>query len=129
VKLNQITWARWRVIDPYNDKYYNVFTVSIPQPSYQYPCAAVLLSIASGKNKVLLRFGSLDELREIFITPDDYRERLELGYRMAIEQRDKIQRHLKTFIALETAKGAVVDTGTGEILAEAERIVNGKQRQ
>jgi len=125
--LKVITWARWKVMSSLEAKYYTVFTVSVFKPSWEFPIACVAMSQRSGINKSFMRFLTLESLQEVFVIPEIYKERLIEGYAQAVQEAREIQTKQKTLWKMsDMAPGThVVRTDTGEIIAEAERIIRG----
>lgn len=122
--LHVITWARWKVTDPFSDKYYSIFTASILKPTWQYPIACATMAISKGRQKVFMRL-PYEALKEVFVIPQEYQERLEEGYQQAQTEALEIQKQQKALWKMSNlANGShVVRTDTGEIIAEAERIM------
>lgn len=125
--LKAITWGRWKSYDPYDSRYFTVFTVSVLRPSFEFPVACVSLAVSNGGGKVFQRFASLTDLRKIIVVPVEYIERLTEGYAQALQEARKItdkQQSLYKMNNLEPGS-QVVRTDTGEIIAEAEKILDG----
>jgi len=123
--LKVVTWARWKVADPYDDRYYINFTASILKPTFEAPVPCASMSVVTAAGRVFTRFKNLADLRALFVVPDEYIGRLEEGYREAVRETTRIQTHLKMMMkagGLEPGS-FVVRTDTGEILAQAERIL------
>jgi len=123
--LRVITWCRWKIGDPFDDRFYSIFTASVLKPSWEYPIASVAMSIVKGNHKLFMRIATLESLYSVFVIPEVYRERLSVAWGEAVTDacniRDK-QRLLHNIGNLEPGS-AVVRTDTGEIIAEAERIM------
>ncbi len=126
--LKAITWARWKYFDPYEPKYFTVFTASVMKPSFEYPVACVSLSVSNGCGKVFCRFASLVDLRKCLVVPDEYIERLNEGYAQAVAESQAIAAKQQTLFRISNLQpgSQVVRTDTGEIVAEAERIIEGR---
>jgi hypothetical protein len=127
--IKQITWARWRTYDPYDSQYYTVYTVAVPKPSYEYPGACMMMWVTNTKGKVMARYASLQALRQVYVIPIEYEGRLEEGYRQAEAEALKVQTRLRAMIKIDNLQpGArVIRTDTGEVVAEAERIIKEAQ--
>lgn len=121
--LRVITWCRWKVSDPYSKDNFTLFTASVLKPSFEFPIAGVAMSIVKGRYKVFIRLPSLKDLAGVFVIPEEYRERLRNAYQQALVEAETIQKHQKALYQLQKPGSAVIDTGTGEILSEAERII------
>lgn len=127
--LEVITWARWRINDSYAKEFYTVFTASVLRPNFEYPLATVSMSIVKGSRRMFLTFATLEDLRAVFVIPAAYNERLEFAYQEATEEMQTIidkQQALHRMANL--APGSqIVRTDTGEVIAEAERILKEAQ--
>ena len=123
--LKVITWCRWKVADPYTKENFTLFTASVLKPSFEFPIASVAMSIVKGRYKVFLRLPSVKVMAGVFVIPKEYRERLTKSYEQALAEAETIQKHQKTLYKMQgLAPGShVVRTDTGEIIAEAERII------
>ncbi len=132
--LKVITWARWKVVSKLDAKYYTVFTISVFKPSWEFPIACVAMSQRNGISKSFMRFLTPEDLQEVFVIPKVYKERLIEGYAQAVLEAREIQTKQKALWKMSDLQPGshVVRTDTGEIIAEAERILreneNGEQR-
>jgi len=129
--LRVITWCRWKLPDPYTKENFTIFTASVLKPSFEYPIASVSMSIVKGRYKVFLRLPSLKDLASVFVIPTEYQDRLRTAYQQALSEAGPIQSHQKALYKMQgLAPGSnVVRTDTGEIIAEAERIIKGAKSQ
>lgn len=123
--LQVITWCRWKLPDPYTKENFTLFTASVLKPSFEFPLASVSMSIVKGRYKVFLRLPSLKDLSGVFVIPEEYQERLRKAYQQALAEAETIQKHQKALYKMQgLAPGSnVVRTDTGEVIAEAERIL------
>jgi len=123
-QLKVITWARWTVSDPFSPEFYTIFTASILKPSWEFPIACASMSIRKGRNKVFLRM-PYEALRDTFVIPDVYISRLAVAYHEAEMQAHNIIEQQKAYHKMSgLAPGSsIVRTDTGEIIAEAQRIL------
>ena len=123
--LKVVTWCRWKVQDPYDKRFLVNYTASVLKPSFETPVPCISMSIVTAAGRVFVRFRCLEDLRQVFVVPSEYIERLQEGYATAIVEANKLQTHLKTMMKSgDLAPGSyVVRTDTGEIVAEAERII------
>jgi len=128
--ISNITWCRWKVVDM-DGEHYTVITVSVPKPGYQYPTACLLVSLTSGSRKVMMRFSDIKGLKQVFVVPCEYDERIGVGYGEAVKVADGIQRQLRAVMKMGGLGegGKVIRTDTGEIIAEAENIIKGAKRE
>lgn len=127
--LQVITWARWNVNDPLEPEYYTVFTASILKPSWEYPFPCASMAIRKGKNKLFMRM-SYQALINTFRIPVEYLDRLNSGYREALNLATSIQEKQRQLHKLNSLPPGtqLVRTDTGEIIAEAERILREADR-
>jgi len=120
-----ITWARWKFYDSYDKRYFTTFTASVLKPSFEYPVASVTMSVVNAAGRVFMRFATIENLRSLFIIPNEYAERLEEAYRKAIFEAQTIQDKQKALYKMSglLPGSKIVRTDTGEIIAEAEDIL------
>ncbi len=85
------------------------------------------ISINNTHNKIFMRFRSLVALQQVFVVPAEYIARLSAAHEQAIEQSNHIQERVRLMCKLSNVPPGtqLVRTDTGEIIAEAERILNG----
>lgn len=124
--LRVLSWARWELVDAFDQRYKTVFTASVLKPSFEYPVACASMSVVKGRDRVFIRFMSLDELHQVFTVPEKYTERLQLAFREAERQAENIRSQQRSYHAMSKRPNSlIVDPESGEILAEAERIIKG----
>jgi len=126
--LLAVTWARWTVQDPIDEEHYTIFTASILKPSWEYPIVCASMAIRKGIKKIFIRL-SYGGLLATFVIPDEYRERLDLGYKEALSIAEYIQSKQRALHRLSNIPpGAkVIRTDTGEIIAEVEQYLKEKK--
>lgn len=124
---NRLTWAKWRVYDPFDRERYTTFYVSVYEPSWEFPFASLLIRVTSGKGSMFHRFASVDDFMDVYVVPEVYVNRLREAMWKAEEIADGVNEDMKLAMnRRQLAKGGqIVRTDTGEILAEAERIIEG----
>ena len=124
-KKRRLTWYRWEWQDPIHPDMWTACTCSVYQPTYELPFVSVLVSIANGGGKVLFRCSSLEQAQQRIVIPDEGIERLQLAITKAQGYLEDIQEDLRLILNAHTLEGGgqIVRTDTGEILAEAERII------
>jgi len=85
----------------------------------------VLISIANGGGRVLMRCANLEEAKSRVVIPEEGWERLELALTKAQGILEVIQRDLRILSGLQTmAPGSsLVRTDTGEVVAEVEKLL------
>lgn len=123
---NRITWAKWRVFDPFDRERYMTFYVSVYEPTWEMPYASLLIRATSGNGSMFHRFASVDDLLKVYVVPEGYVERLREAIIKAEKIADDIHKDMRLAMnRRQLAKGGqIVRTDTGEILAEAERILS-----
>ncbi len=118
-------YYRWEHRDGHNQEYWTAFTASVYRPTYDRPFVSVLLSIANGGGRVLMRFASVSDLRTCVVMPPDGVVRIESAYNRAMEHMAEVNSRLRALREMERNPDArLVVPSTGEILSEAERIIN-----
>jgi len=122
--FKSLTWASWKAYDQTDPEHFTIFTAFILKPSWEYPIASAAMTIRRGTKKILLRM-SYKSLDELFKIPKEYKERLDHAYRQSLTQsRDIIEQQKAYHKMAGLAPGSqIVRTDTGEIIAEAERIL------
>ena len=128
--FKSITWASWKTTDSLDPEHFTIFTAFILKPSWEYPVASAAMTIRRGTKKILLRM-SYESLRTLFNVPEEYRERLDAGHRQAIAQMKDIIKQQKVYhkTADLSPGSCIVRTDTGEIIAEAERIMREAKKE
>jgi hypothetical protein len=112
-----------------DNEHYSVFTASVLKPDYEHPVPVVAMSVVKGRDRVFIKFPTLDALHKLFVVPEIYIERLATGWMQAVEEAAIIQKQLKTLMQLsKLAPGSqVVRTDTGEVIAEVESFLKDRQ--
>lgn len=116
--------------DPYSDKYWTALTCSVLAPSFEHPYASIHVSIANAGSKTLFRIRDIKALRSIFKIPKSHIRRLEDAFINAEYEANRIEADMKLLFEKRhlTGKAKLINTGTGEILAEAEDIVRKRRK-
>jgi len=82
--------------------------------------------MSNGSGSAFCRFASLESLKQVFVMPSSFQERVETAIKKANLIADDISNDMR--LAMNRRQlaqgGQIIRTDTGEILAEAERIVN-----
>ena len=125
----RLAYYRWEWPDPVHKNLWTACTVSVYPPTYDRPYVSILVSIANGGGKVLMRVPSVKEAQRRTGMPDEAVERLQLAETRAIGILAEIKRSLRLIAeSLSLSPGGqVVRTDTGEVLAEAEKIIKEAQ--
>ncbi len=123
----RLAWYRWTLKDCYSPKFWTAFTIGVYAPSRDRPVVAVLFSIANGGGKVFMRFRSMAELQQYFILPNDKQaiDRLLQAEVEAGKLADQFEADMKLILDAKHRR-QLIDADTGEIVAEAERIIKGE---
>jgi hypothetical protein len=118
--------ASKKIKDSYNPKSYTWRMVLVPKPTVEQPYPCILVTLSNGFSKVLLRVTSLEEYDAAFTLSVEERAKIEQALKDANSEADRIEEDMRLLMAKRSlAAGAkIVNTGTGEVLAEAERIVS-----
>jgi hypothetical protein len=87
------------------------------------------MSVSNANGRLLMRYLSIESLQERFVIPEHYITRLVDGFKLASIEADKIQTQFKTMMKISNLSPGtqLVRTDTGEVVAEAERIIKGNQ--
>lgn len=115
--------------DPYAPQYYTAMTVSVYAPNLSRPFATVLVSWANAGGRVLVRFRSIEEVPGVFYIPSDEVLRLSKAVGEANRRADILERDMKVMFDRRHLPDGVglARTDTGEIVAEAEKIIKEAQ--
>ncbi len=125
--LRRITWASWKLTDAFDGGKYSTFYVSVYEPTWERPFANILFRITNGGGSVFMRFMSVDDLREKFVIPECYIERLEDAMVSAGEMADRIEGDMRLALKIKGLKGQTVTvTPEGDLIAEVERVLRGE---
>jgi len=117
------TWRK--IYDPYNSKGYTRLTLLVPKPTTEDPLPCILVSIRNGHSKLFFRVSSIAEYKSAFELATEEEERIQEALIQAHKEADKIVNDMKLLIRKNRLPDGVkwVQTDTGEIIAEAERIL------
>lgn len=123
--LRRLTWAEWKTYDPFDREKYTTFYLSVYEPTWERPYPSILLRMSNGSGSVFCRFATLEALEAVFVLPGGYGDRVRVAIGKANKIADEITAAMKMAMhKRQLAQGAqIIRTDTGEILAEAERIV------
>lgn len=120
----RLAWVRWEWEDYFTPTYWTAVTVSVFGPSYEMPRVVVMVNISNGGGSSKFRCKSVKEAQERVVIPEKYLERLYNAESHAWQQLESIRYDLANLDRIK-AGAKVVDLNTGEILNEAERILEG----
>ena len=126
VPLRRLTWAQWKVCDAFDATKYTTVYASIYAPRWETPFASLLIRITNGAGSVFVRFASVADAQQFVVIPEVYVERFEDAMARANTIADEITEAMQLAMhKRQLAQGAqIVRTDTGEVIAEAERIIN-----
>jgi len=122
--MRVLAWWRKVWADPYDGRWYITVSVSIPTPTSEFPVACVLVSFRSSNSRVLCRFTDIVTARKAVVIDEKAIPRLQRAWEEAEKQAQGIQHKLRVMMAASQPNSVVVDKSTGEIIAEAERIIS-----
>ena len=115
-----------KIRDAYDTKAYTWRMVLVPKPTFQSPLPGILVSLRNGHKKILLRVKSLEDYDRAFTLTAEEREKIRLALFEANREADRIE---DDFRHLAEKRRQSSDADTGEVMAEAERIIReGKRR-
>ena len=124
----RLAWHRWEIKDGFDQSKWTAFTISVFAPSYEHPYASVLVSIANGGGRVLMRLRTVSDAQSLFAIPGEIIDRLNRAVEQGEIEAQAIERDMR--LALERrnlpAGTGLARTDTGQIVAEAERIIGGR---
>ncbi len=123
--LKRLSWYRREVRDPYQPQYYTAITCSVYAPTMERPYASVLISIANAGGRVLLRVTDIEAAQRVIWLPLEAIGRLTAAVIKANEQADQVEQDMRVIFERRRlpAGAGLARTDTGEIVAEAERIL------
>lgn len=117
--------ASKKVKDGFKDKSYTWRMVMVPKPTIASPLPCILVSIRNGHSKLFFRVRSLEDYYQAFRLTTEEEEKIRLALVEANIEADKIEQGMRVIFEMRNlAPGSsIVRTDTGEIIAEAERII------
>jgi len=114
-----------KIADPYNKTFYTEFEAFVLKPTYNHPWPCIMVSVRNGRQKLFFRVADLKELRAAFKIPRTAGQRLNLALMAANREADDIEKDMKlAFARRRLVSGHIVRTDTGEVLAQADKILN-----
>ena len=126
--LIKLAYFKKQIADPYNANFYTVIEVFVPKPTAEKPYPCLLVAIRNGHQKLFFRVASIKELHSTFSIPKSAKLRLAMALVEANHEADRIEQDYKLLFARRhlAEGGQIVRTDTGEVIAEAERILRGE---
>ena len=127
--LVKLAYFTRRIADPYNKGFYTTFEVFVPKPTLETPLPCILIAIRNGYQRLFFRVSSLKEISSSFRIPQSAKGRLAMALVEANHEADKIEQDYKLLFAKrQLSPGSqIIRTDTGEVIAEAERILREKR--
>lgn len=121
----RLAWYRWEYPDPIHKNLWTAYTVSVYPPTYDRPYVSILVSIANGGGKVLMRAATVKEAQRRTGMPDEAMERLQLAETRAITLLSDIRRDLQVIADVKSLSpgASLVRTDTGQVIAEVEQLL------
>lgn len=112
--------------DPYRPKYYTNIKLFVPQPNFFSPFPCILVSISNAKFKCFFRVLDLADLDEVFVVPQEERQKCSEALQDAKREALTIEQRIKDILATKNLAGlpqpvramVKVDEKTGELLIE-----------
>ncbi len=125
--IQKLAWVRKKIVDPYNPKAWLDLELFVPKPTRDNPLPCILVSVRNGHSKLFFRLQDVSDFVKGFSLTRRMKERLKLGLVQANAEADEIEKDLRLLMARRKHPAStLVDTDTGEVIAEAERILKGK---
>lgn len=117
--------ASKKVKDAYNPKSYTWRMVLVPKPTAEDPYPCILITLSNGHNKILLRVTDLAEYDNAFNLSQEERSKIAQALSEATIEADRLEEDNRLIYQKRhlPAGAKIVNTGTGEILAEAEKVL------
>lgn len=75
-----LSWYRYESRDPYDNRFWTAFSISVMAPTYMNPRAVVMVSMSGASGKVTCRVESVEKAAEIINIPQDAFMRLEEAF-------------------------------------------------
>jgi len=113
--------------DPYNKNFHAHIEVFVPKPARDNPLPCILISIRNGHQKLFFRVASVAEISKALRVPRNASVRLKAALVEANYEADRIEQDYRLLFAKRhlLPGGQIVRTDTGEVIAQAERILKG----
>ena len=127
--LQKLTWFERKIKDPYNPEAYAALELFVPKPTRDHPYPCILVSIRNGHDKLFFRVANVEEYLKAVSISRFTRAKLKNGLISANIEADEIEKDMRLIMQRRRLpEGArIVRTDTGEVIAEAERIIKEAQ--
>ncbi len=121
-----LSWDRSEYRDPYEPKYYTAISCAVMSPTYDRPWASLLVSVANAGGKTTLRFATLEAAQKYFVLSPHCISKMIPALAEANRMADEIEADLRLSQQRRRLPQGVglARTDTGEIVSEAERILD-----
>jgi hypothetical protein len=122
--IKWIAVIKKKLHDPYSPKNYAWMSFLVPPPTPELPYACALVTISTGKSKIMIRFNSVAALKSVFTLTADEESRLVIAFNRANFNADKIEEDMRILFQKRHLRDGAqwIQTDTGEVIAQAERI-------
>ena len=116
-----------RVRDAYSPKNWTWRMLMVPKPTMESPYPCILVSIRNGHSKLFFRVRDLDAYKQAFLLSSNEEAKIIQALSEAQAEADKLEGDIRLIFEKRRLPEGVglARTDTGEIVAEAERIVKG----
>ena len=111
--------------DCYNPKAYTTLSVLVPRPTQSNPLPCILVSLRNGHSKLFFRVENLEAYYRFFELSQETENKLIESIKEANVEADRLESDARLiFQKRHLPEGAkIIQTDTGEVLAEAEKIL------
>jgi hypothetical protein len=121
--IQKLAWVRKKVQDPFNPTKWVDIELFVPKPTTDNPLPCILVSIRNGHSKLFFRLSDVTGYVRAFSISRRMKDKLNAGLQEANIVADEIEHEMKMLFNIRKGKATVIDSDTGEILNEAERIL------
>jgi len=120
--IQKLAWVRKKVQDPFNPTKWIDIELFVPKPTNENPLPCILVSIRNGHSKLFFRLADVAGYTGAFSLSRRMKDKLKAGLQEANIEADEIEHEMKMLFNIRKGKATVIDSDTGEILSEVERI-------
>jgi hypothetical protein len=122
--IKKLTWIKRNIGDGYSDKHYITIYIFVPYPTREYMYSCIFLSVKNNLGKVLIKFKDVESLKKLFMITRREREKLDRALIRATLICKELDQEEKLLYQIKRKRIKTVDMDTGELISEAERIIN-----
>ncbi len=129
--LRMLALVSKKLHDPYTPKAYVWRMLFVPKPTQEAPFPCILLTLSNGHSKIMIRFDSLEQYDQAFRLLDEDRANINNALMEANQEADRIEEDIRLVLQKRhlPAGAKIVNTSTGEVLAEAEQILKQQKNE